>query len=90
MSDPKWTIIIDKYPQKVLRRIPKNLLRRIDAAIMSLATNPRPPGFKKLVGYENLYRIRVGDWRIIYAAEDDRLIIVILEVSPRGGAYRSF
>jgi len=64
------------------------LLQRILAAIRDLAHAPRPPGCKKLSGYDNLYRVRVGDWRISYAVEDDRLIILILEVDPCGGAYR--
>ncbi|MCH8290889.1 type II toxin-antitoxin system RelE/ParE family toxin [Candidatus Poribacteria bacterium] len=42
-----------------------------------------------MVGYENLYRIRVGEWRISYAIEDDKLIILILEIAPRGSAYRN-
>ena len=49
-----------------------------------LANNPRPNGNKKLKGYKNLWRIRVGEWRIIYAIEDERLIILVIELAPRG------
>ena len=56
---------------------------------MSLAEEPRPAGCKKLRGYENLYRLRVGDWRLIYAIEDDQLVVLIIEVAPRGEAYRN-
>lgn len=87
-SERRWTIIIDRQPQKVMRRLPRNLLQRIDRAILALAEDPYPPGCKKLRGYDNLYRIRVGDWRISYAVEDDRLIVLVIEVAPRGGAYR--
>ncbi len=73
----------------MLRKLPRNLLARVDKAILSLAKNPKPHGFKKLSGHENLYRIRVGDWRISYALEKERLIILVLEVAPRGGAYRT-
>jgi mRNA interferase RelE/StbE len=71
-----------------MRRLPANLVQRIDKAIRTLALNPRPRGCRKLVGYENLYRIRVGDWRISYAVEDDQLVVLVIEVASRGDAYQ--
>jgi mRNA interferase RelE/StbE len=44
---------------------------------------------QKLAGHENLYRVRAGDWRISYAAEAERLVLLVLEIAPRGGAYRN-
>jgi mRNA interferase RelE/StbE len=90
MSEPgrRWQIIIDREPRKVMRRLPRNLLQRINQAIQDLAEDPRPSGCVKLVGHDNLYRVRVGDWRISYAVEDDQLIVLVIEVAPRGGAYR--
>jgi mRNA interferase RelE/StbE len=84
-----FEVILTRQPQKILRKLPKDVLWRIDRAIQDLAADPRPVGCKKLVGYDNLYRIRAGDWRISYAVEDDRLIILVLEISTRGGAYRN-
>jgi mRNA interferase RelE/StbE len=84
-----FEVIITRQPQKILRKLPKDLLRRIDRALQNLAADPRPVGCKKLIGYNNLYRIREGDWRISYAVEDDRLIVLVLEISPRSGAYRN-
>ena len=84
-----FEVILTRQPQKILRKLPKDLLRRIDRALQNLAADPRPVGCKKLVGYDNLYRIREGDWRISYAVEDDRLIVLVLEISPRSGAYRN-
>ena len=72
--------------EKVLCRLPNNIVSRIDRAIRALGTNPRPTGCKKLAGHDNLYRVRVGDWRISYAVEDVRLIVLVLEVAPRGGS----
>lgn len=89
MGNSLWEVIICKQPQKVLRKLPRNLIARMDKAISSLANNPRPHGFKKLSGHDNLYRIKVGDWRICYALEEERLIILVLEIAPRGGAYRT-
>lgn len=87
--DQKWQIVIHRRAEKVLPRLPKDLLQRLRAAIRDLARDPRPAGCKKLAGCDTLYRVRVGDWRISYAVEDDKLIILILEVAPRGGAYRN-
>jgi mRNA interferase RelE/StbE len=84
----RWTIEISRDAEKVMRRLPGNIARRIDARILALAENPRPEGCKKLEGHENLYRIRVGDWRISYALEKERLMILVIEVAPRGGAYQ--
>jgi mRNA interferase RelE/StbE len=86
---PAYQVIITRQAEKLLRRLPKDLLKRFDRAILELAHNPRPVGCKKLVGYENLYRIREGDWRIIYAIEDERLVVLVLEVASRGSAYRN-
>lgn len=89
MTKNCWQVIIHRKAERVLKRLDGDLLEPIRRAIRGLASEPRPSGNKKLTGYENLYRIRVGDGRIIYAVEDDQLIILVLEISPRGGAYRS-
>ncbi|MEW6094554.1 MAG: type II toxin-antitoxin system RelE/ParE family toxin [Chloroflexota bacterium] len=90
MSDARWQVIIHRKAEKILKRLDGDILDRIRRAIGGLATEPRPVGVKKLAGYDNLYRIRVGDWRIIYAIEDDRLIILVLGISTRGEVYREF
>ncbi len=87
-TEQRWEVILSRTAEKVLGRLPRNLLRRIDEAIEALATDPRPPGCRKLTGYDNFYRIRVGDWRISYAIEKDDLIILVIEIAPRGNAYR--
>lgn len=88
-----WQVIIHRRAEKVLQRLPKDILQRIRSAIRELSRElspePRPEGCKKLAGYDNLYRIRVGEWRVSYAVEEDKLIILVLEISPRGGAYRN-
>jgi mRNA interferase RelE/StbE len=83
-----YQILVSKEARKFLQKLPKNLLGRISKAIDGLAGNPRPEGCKKLEGYDNLYRIRVGDWRISYAIEDDRLIVLVIEVAPKSDAKR--
>jgi mRNA interferase RelE/StbE len=89
MSKNTWILILEKQAEKVLRKLPKDLIIRIDRKLKELETSPYPEGCKKLSGYDHLYRVRMGDWRIIYAVEEDRLIILILEIAPRGGAYKN-
>jgi mRNA interferase RelE/StbE len=88
MNELPWRVIIHRKAEKILKRLDGDTLERIRRAIRSLANDPRPSGVKKLTGYEDLYRLRVGDWRLIYAIEADRLIVLVLEISPRGSAYR--
>lgn len=89
MNRSRWQVIIHRKAERVLKQLDADMLERIRRSIRGLASEPRPDGCKKLTGYENLYRIRVGDWRIIYAIEEDQLIVLVLAISPRGGAYRN-
>ena len=90
MSEPsrRYTVIVERQVEKALRRLPKQVLARVDRLLLNLADEPRPAGCKKLRGYETLYRLRVGDWRLIYAIEDDELVVLVIEIAPRGEAYR--
>ncbi len=91
-SAKRWEILLSPHAERSLKRLKKQrqLLKRIDVAILSLRNNPRPNGCKKLVSrkYDNLYRIRVGEWRILYAIEEDEVIIIILDVVRRNRPYR--
>jgi mRNA interferase RelE/StbE len=63
-------------------------LKRIDAKILALATNPHPPGSKKLQGADNLLRIRVGDHRVLYQVLRERLVILVVDAGHRRDIYR--
>ena len=67
--------------------VPKSHLNKILKKIEALPDNPRPPGCLKLSGQE-YYRIRQGDYRIIYEIHDDRLVVTIVRVRNRRDAYR--
>ena len=71
-----------------LRRINRTDQKRILDKIESLAENPKPHGVKDLKGTVNLFRIRVGDYRIIYEIQDEILLISILKVGNRREVYR--
>jgi mRNA interferase RelE/StbE len=83
----KYRIELKKSVQKDFNPIPKKDLQRIIAAIESLANEPRPPQSKKLSGYEQ-YRLRQGNYRILYEIKDDLLIVVVVEVGHRKDIYR--
>jgi mRNA interferase RelE/StbE len=61
---------------------------RVEKKIQNLAENPFPSGVKKLIGEENLYRIRVGDHRIVYTIESGKLIVLIVTIKHRREVYR--
>jgi len=62
--------------------------RRVLAATESLADEPRPPGARKLVGADDVYRVRVGDYRIVYQIHDDVLTVHVVRVGHRRDVYR--
>ncbi len=84
----RYRVEIGSKAQRQLRALPKRLRERIDIRILALAEDPRPPGVKKLQGAEDRYRIRVGDYRVIYTISDDVLLVLVVEVLNRREAYR--
>ncbi|HTY21743.1 MAG TPA: type II toxin-antitoxin system RelE/ParE family toxin [Desulfomonilaceae bacterium] len=83
-----YRILIFPKAQRQIRRLPGGARSKVLAAIDSLAENPRPAGVKKLTATENHFRIRVGDYRIIYAIEDDFLVIFVIAAGHRKDIYR--
>lgn len=83
-----YEIHIPENLEKRLHRIPKKDKERIMQKIDALENNPRPPDCKKLQGRPQLYRIRSGDYRIIYSIKDDMLIVLIIDVGNRKEIYR--
>ena len=73
---------------KEFRSLSTGLKHRIGAAIDSLIRDPRPPGVRKLVGHKRLYRIRVGQYRVVYEIDDKEKLIRITRVQHRREVYR--
>ena len=71
-----------------LRRLPQAVRARIERAIEALREQPRPPGCKKLTGFENEWRVRVGDYRILYIIHDTRREVRVASIVHRREAYR--
>jgi mRNA interferase RelE/StbE len=72
-----------------LRKLDPPARRRIQAAIELLATEPRPGAAKKLVGGEGEWRVRTGDYRVVYEIHDDTLVVLVLAIGHRREIYRS-
>lgn len=72
-----------------LRKLNADARRRVQAAIELLAETPRPPGAKKLSGGSGDWRVRTGDYRIIYEIQDSRLVILVVAVGHRREIYRA-
>jgi mRNA interferase RelE/StbE len=75
---------------KELRKLPKEFSEQIARDIDGLAKNPRPHGHKKLKGSENLYRIRSGNYRIVYQIQDRVLTVLVVRIGDRKEVYRDF
>jgi mRNA interferase RelE/StbE len=82
-----YKISIRRKAQKQLAKIPVSDYKKIKRAILDLAADPRPPGSKKLKGRTG-WRIRQGDYRVIYEIQDDQLIVIVLDVGNRRDIYR--
>ena len=83
-----YTVTFAPVAERQLARLDPPIRRRVSTAINALAVDPRPPGVKKLEGEENLWRIRVGDYRFVYQIHDRNLIVLIVRIAHRGDVYR--
>jgi mRNA interferase RelE/StbE len=83
---PNYTAVLSKRAQKQLDKLSDNIAEPIIEAIAGLEENPRPAGYKKLKGREG-YRIRTGNYRIIYDIFDDVLLVDVIDLGHRKDIY---
>lgn len=83
-----FQIVVERSAEKDLKKLSSDVRPRAISAIQALAKNPRPPGSRKLVGTDNDWRVRVGDYRIIYEIADEIRIVRINRVRHRKDVYR--
>ncbi|OAV63330.1 Plasmid stabilization system protein [Bacteroidales bacterium Barb6XT] len=83
-----YNLIIDKKAKKELSRLPIEYYRLIMKRISSLKQNPRPFGYCKLSGSDNKYRIRIGDYRVVYSIKDDVLTVKVIKIDHRSEVYK--
>lgn len=79
----RYDLEIKKSAQKELDALDDALFDRVDRKILSLAENPRPTGCKKLRGFRDQWRLRVGEWRVVYLIDDAIKRVIITRVQHR-------
>ncbi len=82
-----YRVALTASAEKELKRLSGQLNARIVPRLENLASNPRPPGCKKLKGGDNEWRIRVGDYRVVYAIDDAKLLVEVTRIRHRSEVY---
>lgn len=85
----RYTVELSKRAAKQLRKLDRPVQSRVLAALALLRQQPRPQTMKALAGQSGLFRVRVGDHRIIYRIEDGRLLVLVLALGHRRDIYDS-
>lgn len=88
MNGPTYRIEVAPSAARQLRKFDHSARRRVQAAVELLASDPRPPGATKIVGGEGEWRVRTGDYRIVYEIRDQVLLVLVLAVGHRGDSCR--
>lgn len=83
-----YTIELAAAANRALKKLDGDTAQRIADAINELAIDPRPVGVKKLAGEDSLYRVRVGNYRIIYQIRDKELVVLVVTIGHRREIYR--
>ena len=81
-------ILLAGQAERDLKRLPADVYQRVIAEIKILAENPRPPGCKKLTGSKHDWRIRVGEYRVLYEIDDKAHVVRVMGVRHRKDVYR--
>ena len=87
-SKPEYSIYFARSARKELETLDSNTVERILPKIVSLSKEPRPKGCRKLKGNRELWRIRIGKYRIVYSINDKDRIVDVIVIRHRGGAYK--
>jgi mRNA interferase RelE/StbE len=82
-----YAVELKSSARKELESLPDSVLSRVIRKLESLAQNPRPAGCKKLKGYKDLWRIRIGDWRVVYIVDDPTKLVSVTRIAHRREVY---
>jgi mRNA interferase RelE/StbE len=83
-----YEIEIGRTAEKQLKNLSERDQLRVVRAVLALAEEPHPRGTRKLSGYDDVFRIRVGRFRVLYSVAENRLVILILKIGHRKDVYR--
>ena len=82
-----YSVELKPTARKELEGLPDNMLSRVVRKVESLAQTPRPTGCKKLKGYKDQWRVRVGDWRVVYIVDDEAKLVSVTRIAHRREVY---
>jgi mRNA interferase RelE/StbE len=85
---PNYTVVFARSARKELQALDRTVAARVLKRIETRRLEPRPSGCRKLEGTDNLWRIRIGDWRVVYAIDDARTLVEVSVIRHRRDAYR--
>jgi len=83
-----YSVDVKPAATKEIEALPDNALSRVIRKVESLAQTPRPAGCKKLKGYKDQWRVRVGDWRVVYIIDDQAKLVSVTRVAHRSEVYK--
>ena len=83
-----YEVLLERNAERDLKKLPKDIFHRIVVSVKSLAQNPKPQGSRKIIGSKNDWRIRVGDYRVIYEIDEEGRAVRIMRIRHRREAYR--
>jgi mRNA interferase RelE/StbE len=83
-----YTVEFTKAAAKDVRKLDHSVRRRVLAAVQTLADDPRPRGAVKLTGFTDAWRIRIGDYRVLYEVIDEKVLVTVFRVGSRGDVYQ--
>ncbi len=83
-----YEVEVSLTAERQLRKLPGADRERVARTMLALADDPFPRGTRKLTGYDDVYRVRVGRYRILYSVEGGKLVIIILKIGHRREVYR--
>lgn len=83
-----YAVVLEPAAQRDIRKLPKTLQDRVVKASEKLETDPRTKGVKKLTGFEHQWRLRMGEYRILYEIDDEKHLVHIYRIAHRREVYR--
>ncbi len=84
----RYRVLLLRSSERERRKLPSKIRKRVNQALLNLEVDPRPPGCTKLKGYRNRWRIRIGDYRVIYRVKDNEIEVLVLKIAHRREVYR--
>lgn len=83
-----YTVLLRPAADRDISKLPSDIRSRLTDVLFTLESDPRPPGVTKLTGNTNVWRVRVGDYRVLFEIDDPAQIVLVLRIAHRRDVYR--